>query len=427
MNGHALRTLLFVAALMAIAYVSLRHQGGDDAPSSITPEIFDISSDTVADPAEVITTPEVMPPLAEFASECFRQMRARNPRGRVLKLNANRLADRCSIIVEVDADNQRWMFDWRDHASGYVHEGELRLPDGWSDLGAGIVAADYANAQIEALVAQAHAEVGDAAHDEWLYEIVWLPAPFARSITFITLSDTGPEAEPYGAYASAYDGDTRLDTDTQTQAEALYPMTRFELREDHSFKGPMFESTALAEAAISLETDPDAGPPSALLSNAEVCMDALHKVNTGARVLRVAIAVDHCHLVMESAAQQHDFYLLGVLANGGFDEQPSVMLDTASLPNLLLDRSRLTMPRVRERLAQAEALRPAAINRIAVAWVAGAMIWQFSGDQGSAPVWLDENGASIAPPAHFPISASERALGFPPSEPTLQFAAEVAD
>ena len=32
-------------------------------------------------------------------------------------------------------------------------------------------------------------------------------------------------------------------------------MTRFELREDHNFKGALYEATALAEAPVSLEGD----------------------------------------------------------------------------------------------------------------------------------------------------------------------------
>lgn len=444
MNRNAIAILCIVGlvTLAAVNGVRLANRaaepGDQDTPARTEADIAadtaavlaDIAPDAVS--TEDAATEALTPVLAlpEFASQCLSAVRTRNPRGRLVKLNANRLANRCAAIVETDHDSQRWLFDWRDGEAGFVHKGEVRLPDSWpAQAPIAIELADYTPEKVAAQIAAAHALWPDSPHDEWLYEIISLPEPFARPLAFITFSDTAENAEPYAGYTVIYEGSRQLDDAEFEQALALYPITRFELREDHNFKGPLFESTALAEAATSLETDPEAGPPSAVAINAEACMGWLHKVNTGSRVLRVAMDRQRCYLILENAAQRDDFYLLTTTGDDALDENPSLQMDTRELPNLLLDRSRLTSARVRERLGQAQALAgTAAIDRIAIAWVNGAMVWQFTGQSAAdAPVWLDENGKLILAPPRFPISRAERDQGFAPSEPTLDVAAEAAN
>ncbi len=391
--------------------------GGNEAPA------------TVAETAPEVAVAAEPPPLQEFAAECFRTLRERNPRGRILRLNANRLADRCSIVLETDAGSQRWLFDWRDHADGFVHEGELRWPEAWPAAlpAVGIDAAEFAAERLTALTAEARALWPDQPHADWLYEIVWLPAPFARPLAFVTLADRSEGANSDDAFTVIFDGSARLPDEDYQEAYALYPMTRFELREDHNFKGPLYESTALAESAVSLEGDPDAGAPGPLAAMTEHCMHWLHTVNTGERVLRVGIDAQRCYLVLENAAVRDDYYLLSASNADEHAEHASLIVDPPPTPNLLLDRSRLSAARVRERIAQAEAVagNGLSVERIAIAWVDGAMIWQFEGVRGGTRtlIYLDESGAVIEP-ADFPVTVHECEAGFADTRPALPFIAE---
>ncbi len=387
-------------------------------------------SDSAADDSQADdsapATPE-QPPLQTYAAECFRGARARNPRGRVVRLNANRLADRCSIIVETDDGSLRWLFDWRDGANGWRHQGELRWPEAWpAALAAeGIGASEIAPERIAAMVDKAGALWPAADRSDWLYELIWMPEPWARPLLYITFDDARPEAGTYDAFTAIYDGERLLEGDEAARADAAYPMTRFELREDHNFKGALFEATALAEAPVSLEGDAGFDPADALGTNAETCMHWLHEVNRGARVLRLAMDAGHCWLLLENAHQRDDFYLLSAQDRQTYQESASLALEPPPRANLLLDRSRLGAARLRERLAQARAT-GLAVERLAIAWVAGAMVWQFDGRLGGAlqQHWLDEHGAVIDPPAEFPLSALELAAGFPATTPVLQPAAE---
>lgn len=408
---RALGILLAILLAMSAVYGLVQRTGDDSAAAPDTPLA---SADTASTSlTETSAEPEAAPvSLAEFAAQCASTVRARNPRGRVLRINANLLAERCSVIVETDEGSARWLFDWRDADDGFVHEGELRLPEAWSSetLGTTITEVDAAPARIAAHIDAAHATYAEQSTQDWLYEIIYLPAPFSRPIAYVTLSDTGPEAEPYDAYTAIYDGEQALQDAAYDQAMALYPMTRFELREDHNFKGPLYESTALAEAATSLETDPDAGPPSPLARTAEDCMHWVHQLNTGTRLLRVAWNRKRCHYLLESAQQRDDFYLLTSTGREDYREHPSLVLDATALPNLLLDRSRLTSARVRERLAQAIAA-GADPERMAVFWVPAGMVWRFEDQDGQA-LHLDESGQVIAAPDAVPVTALEREAGF---------------
>ncbi len=371
----------------------------------------------VAAPAEAVVAE--LPPLEDFANICFSTLRERNPRGRILRLNANRLGDRCSMVIETDTGSDRWLFDWRDHTAGFVHEGELRWPETWpAELPTvGIEDAEFAPERLTALTAQARALWPDQAHADWLYEIVWLPAPFARPLVYITLADRSEGADSFAAFTVIFDGAERLPDADYEQAFALYPMTRFELREDHNFKGSLYESTALAESAVSLEGDPDAGTPAPLEAMTEHCMGWLHRVNTGERVLRVGIDTQNCFLVLENGNVRDDYYLLAASNAEDYSEHPSLILEPLPTPNLLLDRSRLSAARVRERLQQASAVGGAGlvIERIAIAWVDGAMLWQFDGQRDGARqlIYLDESGAVIEPASEFPVARTSARRDLP--------------
>ncbi|MBL8246203.1 MAG: hypothetical protein JNL89_18545, partial [Rhodanobacteraceae bacterium] len=292
--------------------------------------------------SEDAATPAEQPPLETYAAECFRAARARNPRGRVVRLNANRLADRCSIIVETDDGSGRWLFDWRDGANGWRHQGELRWPEAWpAALPAdGIDASELTPERVAAMVDKARALWPAADRGDWLYELIWMPEPWARPLLYITFDDARPEAGTYDAFTAIYEGERLLEGDEAARADASYPMTRFELREDHNFKGALFEATALAEAPVSLEGDAGFDPADALGANAETCMHWLHEVNRGARVLRLAMDTGQCWLLLENAHQREDFYLLSAQDRQTYQESGSLALEPPPRANLLLDRSR---------------------------------------------------------------------------------------
>lgn len=369
-------------------------------------------------------------PMQDYAAECFRALRERNPRGRMVRMTANRLAIRCSAIVETDDGSERWLFDWRDSTSDFRHEGELRWPEQWPPQlpETGIDPSESAPERLAAIMAAARAVWPESDRADWLYEIIWLPEPYSRPLVFVSFDDRREGADANAALTVIFDGTEQLgDADTE-RADALYPLTRFELREDHNFKGPLYESTALAEAAVSLEGDPAAADPHPLAANAEHCMYWLHAVNTGSRVLRVAIDAHTCYLVLENSGQRDDYYLLTASGSAEYTEHASLILEPLPTPNLLLDRSRLSSARVRERLRQAisQADPGASVDRLAIAWVAGAMIWQFdaSSDGARKLIYLDESGNEIAPPEEFPLSVHEREQGFAQTRPALPFVSE---
>ena len=154
----------------------------------------------------------------------------------------------------------------------------------------------------------------------------------------------------------------------------------------------------------------------------------LHAVNTGSRVLRVAIDSEQCFLVLENSGQRDDYYLLTASGSAEYTEHASLILEPLPTPNLLLDRSRLSSARVRERLRQAisQADPGASVDRLAIAWVAGAMIWQFDARSDGARklIYLDESGNEIAPPEEFPLSVHEREQGFAQTRPAMPFVSE---
>ena len=81
----------------------------------------------------------------------------------------------------------------------------------------------------------------------------------------------------------------------------------------------------------------------------------------------------------------------------------------------MLDRSRLSTARIRERLAQGQARMgaDATLNRMAVAWVEGAMLWQIDGGRGLRDlVYLDADGQPSAAPPAYPVSEVEAGIGF---------------
>jgi hypothetical protein len=426
-----------ILALSILAYallVALRNVGYpisqllDRQPQATSPA----AREAHAEPMPEQAAEAEPPPLQQYAADCFRTLRARNSRGRILRLNANRLGDRCSMVIETDIGSGRWLFDWRNHSAGHVHEGELRWPESWpSEIPQiGIEDAEFAAERLQSLTDEARALWPDQPHVDWLYEIVWLPAPFARPLAYITLADRSEGADSFAAFTVIFDGSARLPDADYEQAFALYPMTRFELREDHNFKGPLYESTALAESAVSLEGDPDAGDPHPLAASIENCMYWLHAVNTGNRVLRVGIDATRCFLVLENAGVRDDYYLLEASGPETYTEHASLIVEPLPTPNLLLDRSRISAARVRERLQQAIELAgsKARIERLAIAWIDGAMFWQFDGsrDGARALVYLDESGAPIEPAGGFPVTVHEREAGFANTRPAMPFIVEAA-
>lgn len=430
MQASTARILTLVAITVAVL-LALRFAGSPVSGPLDEPAGDDALPAPVVE-AQPDAAVEAMPAiLEEYAAECFRRFRERNPRGRILALNAN-LGNSCSAIVETDEDSGRWMFDWRNLEGHFVHEGELRWPEAWpADAPTtAIDAAEFAPERIRALVEEARTLWPPEQRGDWLYEVIWLPVPYRRPITFIWFSDVTTD-DPYDALTVAFDGTTRLADGDDAQAYALHPATRFEMREDHNFKGPLFESTALAESAVSLEGAPEATDPHPLSAMIEHCMHWLHTVNGGERVLRVGIDAGHCFLVLENGSVPDDYYLFEASDRDHFSEHASLIVEPRPQANLLLDRSRLSAALVRERLQQAESSGDAslAVERVAVAWVAGAMIWQFDGRRGDSreQVYLDESGAVIAAPADFPVSVDERDAGFPDTRPALPFVAESAN
>lgn len=428
MKSRAASTLVLIVIGVLIA-LGLGYTG---APPPADPPEVALDSTTASEvaAAPAATADSEQPPMQDYAAACFRVLRERNPRGRIVRLAANRLADRCSIIVETDEGSGRWLFDWHDYQGDYKHEGELRWPEAWPDElpAAGIDAAEFAPERLNALMDESRAIWPEDQRNDWLYEIIWLPAPFARPLAYISFDDLSDDNRTDTVLTVIFDGATRLADADYEQAYALYPFTRFELREDHNFKGPLFESTALTESAVSLEGDPDAGPAHPLAASIESCMYWLHTVNTGKRVLRVGIDAGHCFLVLENGGVRDDYYLFEASGSENFTERASLILDPVPTPNLLLDRSRLSAARVRERLQQATAAGAAgyAIERVAIAWLDGAMLWQFDGSGGGARllVYLDESGSVIQAPDQFPVSVHERELGFADTRPAMPFVSE---
>lgn len=417
-----IRLWIAVMVLAALRWIVAPSEPGPESPSP-TPEPVEPAPEV----QEGLDAPA--PAIQEYAAACFHELRARNPVGRIVKFNANRLGDRCSIIVETDAGSGRWLFDWRDGERGYRREGEVRWPEAWAATlpEHGIDEAEFSAQRIAERVTQGRAHWPEDQREDWLYEIVWLPAPFARPVVFLTFSDSRPEAGPYDGHSLVYADAQALDGRDLEEANGLYPLTRFELREDHNFKGALFESTALAEAAVSLEGSADRDPGDPLAASAERCMHWLHEVNAGSRVLRMALDAGHCWLLQENAHVRDDFYLFSAQDTEHYEESASLALEPPPRANLLLDRSRLSAARVRERLHQARAAQPGLlVQRIAVAWVEGEVHWQFDAslDARRVQIWLDEDGAASDPPLRFPLTAIEQAVGFPASDPLLDTASE---
>lgn len=426
--------LTVVGVLIALA-LGLTEAPVTDAPADADPGDLSASeSAAMPEDATVVAADspviEEQPPMQDFAADCFSRLRERNPHGRIVRLTANRLAIRCSVIVETDDGSERWLFDWRDNDPAFRHEGELRWPEQWPPQlpATGIDASEWAPERLAAIMAAARAVWPESDRADWLYEIIWLPAPYSRPLVFVSFDDRRAGADANAALTVIFDGSAQLGEADAAQADALYPLTRFELREDHNFKGPLYESTALAEAAVSLEGDPSAADPHPLAANAENCMYWLHAVNTGSRVLRVAIDSEQCFLVLENSGQRDDYYLLTASGSAEYTEHASLILEPLPTPNLLLDRSRLSSARVRERLRQAisQADPGASVDRLAIAWVAGAMVWQFDTSRGDKRqlVYLDESGSTIQPPGEFPLSVHEREQGFAETRPAMPFVSE---
>ena len=423
------RSAIFVIAALVLAALAgvLRLANKVDPLPVIEPPVAESTPESET-PAEVVDLDPTMPALEIYAATCFRDMRQRNPRGRILSLTANRLADRCGVIVETDQDSGLWMFDWRDHTRGYIQEGELRWPDAWS-VGAppqGITDVETFATEAAALMASVRAVWPDTPSAEWLYEIHWLPEPFSRPLVFVSLADRRPDAAPYASLDFVYDGTQALQGEALQQAQNLYPVTRFELREDHNFKGPIYESTALAEAAISLETADVGVPIHPLAQVAEQCMGFLHSALLGRRVLRVSMNTKECFMVFENPNKRDDYYLISARDLQDFKEHQSLQLPIMPTANLLLDRGRLSAALLRERLTQAqkEGGESWEIGKLAIAFTGASMVWQFDGALNAEPlqIYLDDSGTLIEPPAEFPITAFEVEQGFVPTTPLLPFA-----
>lgn len=362
-----------------------------------------------------------MAPMSEFASDCFRAVRARNPVGRLLSVSANRLADQCAAVVETADGSGQWLFDYR-REGGFRHYGGVLWPEVWprpAEAVIGVAAAELAASRVDAVLAQVEV-VESTRFGHWLYEPIWLPAPFERTVVFVFVADLADGAEPLAGRQYVFVDGQPLDPEQGAVAVSLYPSTRFELREDHNFKGPLFESTALAESAISLEGAPLAFEHP-LATVAERCLVWVRDTAPGSRVLRLALDDRRCWLTVADGDDRERFDLLS------FDperapETHGELVWTAPAANLLLDRSRISVAVIRERLAQGLARLGAGarLQRLAVAWVEGAMVWQIDGmTPQRALVYLDAMGQQIAAPAQFPNSTIEAGAGFAPAAAAL--------
>ncbi len=359
--------------------------------------------------------------LARYAADCFAEQRQRNPAGRLLMLSAN-VADICSAVAEIGEDRGRWHFDWRRSEQGWVHEGEVAWPADWPAAeAAGITAAELPIERIAGRLAAAHAKFAEEAHENWLYEVLWIPAPFERALVYVTLADRSEGAGTYDSSVVIFDGERELEGEEYGWAQQRYALTRFELREDHNYKGAIFESRALMESAGMLEADAGALELSPLERRLEQCLPAVRGVNRGSRVLRISADAATCRVVLASASDREDFYLL-VLEADGYQELPSLRVDPGLLAaNLLIDRGRLSSAQARQVLAAAAATLGRPAERLAIASIDGETVWQAS--VGSGPevkvAWLDDSGQPRPAPDRYPLSSFEVDAGFPPSPPVL--------
>jgi hypothetical protein len=359
--------------------------------------------------------------LARYAADCFAEQRRRNPVGRLLALSAN-IADICSAVAEIGEGRDRWHFDWRRAEQGWVHEGEVSWPEDWPPAEAGGIGPGELTAErIAGRLAAARARHAEAAHEDWLYEVLWLPAPFERALVYVTLADRSEGAGPYDSSVVIYDGERELEGEEYGWAQQRYALTRFELREDHNYKGAIFESRALMESAGMLEADAGAVELSPLERRLEDCLPTLRTVNWGSRVLRIAADAAGCRIVLASASDREDFYLLALAADG-YEELPSLRLDPDLVTaNLLVDRGRLSSARARQVLATAAERLGSPAERLAIVAVDGDTVWQASVGGGTAlrTVWFDELGQQRPAPDRYPVSSFEVDAGFPPSPPIL--------
>jgi hypothetical protein len=368
-----------------------------------------------------MAAPSAVTDLARYAADCFAEQRRRNPAGRILALSAN-VADICSAVAEIGQVRDRWHFDWRRAEQGWVHEGEVTWPEDWPASAASGIAADELSAErIAGRLAAARARLADAPHEDWLYEVLWLPAPFERALVYVTLADRSEGAGPYDSSVVIYDGERELEGEEHGWAQQRYALTRFELRDDHNYKGAIFESRALMESAGMLEADAGAVELSELERRLETCLPTLRVVNRGSRVLRISADAASCRVVLASASDREDFYLLALDADG-YQELPSLRMDPdLVVANLLIDRGRLSSARARQVLAVAAETLGQPAERLAIADVDGETVWQAS--VGSGPevrmAWLDGQGQVRPAPDRYPVSSFEVEVGFAPSPPVL--------
>lgn len=374
-----------------------------------------------------------MPPMAQYAADCFAQVRVRNPVGRLLALSANRLAHNCAAVVETASGSGRWLFDYRTDGGAFRHYGEVLWPDVWpqapalpaeAESGAAVrVIADLDPAELDVARIAAVVEQIDIAEDgaghqhaHWLYEPIWLPEPIDRTVVFVTLmqvADSNARNE-HTVYVLA--GEEWLEGERRERALSMYPSTRFELTDTHNFKGPLFESTALSESTISLEGAPqELHHPLATL--AEGCLAWVRDTAPGDRVLRLALGEGRCWLTLAQSDARERFHVVSYTVDGAHSKDHGALVFSAPPVNLLLDRSRLSASRVREQLGHAlrTLQQPAEMRRLAIAWVDGQMVWQFAvnGAGAAAVLYLDSGGRTIDAPRAFPVSVFETQAGFP--------------
>lgn len=415
----SLRFGLWLAMGLAAGCAPPGDKSGED-PSSTPSNVVDESQADAGAAGPPSSSPAVTD-LAAYASECFAEQARRNPAGRVLILSAN-AADICSAVAEIGADHGRWHFDWRRAEQGWVHEGEVAWPRDWpASEAAGIPAAEFSAARIADRLDAARARHADAPQEDWLYEVLWLPAPFERALVFVTLHDRSEGAGPYDSFVRIYDGGRELEGEEYEQAQQRYALTRFELREDHNYKGAIFESLALMESAGMLEVDARALELSPVERRLEECLPALREVNRGSRILRIGIEATSCRVLLASARDREDFYLLSLSAEG-YEELPSQAVEAELVAaNLLLDRGRLSAARARQVLAAATAQLGQPVERLAIAVADGQTVWQASVGTGSAArlAWFDDAGRARDAPGRFPLTRIEAEAGFAPTEPLI--------
>lgn len=218
----------------------------------------------------------------------------------------------------------------------------------------GIDPSESAPERLAAIMAAARAVWPESDRADWLYEIIWLPEPYSRPLVFVSFDDRREGADANAALTVIFDGTEQLgDADTEPGRRAL------SADPFRTARGPQLQG-ALVRIHRSGGSRRLAGRRSRSRRSAPAGRQrgALHVLaargqHRQPRAARMAIDAHTCYLVLENSGQRDNYYLLTASGSAEYTEHASLILEPLPTPNLLLDRSRLSSARVRERLRQA--------------------------------------------------------------------------